>query len=122
MTCKQDTNILVIYIEDYHFEHFYKWWKTRPGKILMKILSKKRYEMHLKGVYFDSNICFNEEIDTSVRETVLECVTNLTYDLHEFENIKCFTVCSSCNRLCTIKFHFDHLPECQTWVKNCKQC
>ena len=119
---RPDVNILGIYIEGYHFEHFDKWWETECGEILVKLLSKDRYKGHLKCVYFDNSICTNEQIHPSVRKNLLECIMNWTYVLNESENIKCFTNCDSCLRFCTIKFYFDHVPKCMTKEKYCQQC
>ena len=122
VSSKGGVNILAIYIEGYHFPHYYHWWESRLGKLLMKILSRKKYKHHWKCVYFDNMICMDEQLDPSMRKNILDCVMNWTYDLHEPENIKCFTVCDRCNRLCTIKFHFDHIPKCQRFGKSCTQC
>ena len=114
--------ILVVYIEGYFFDNFHHWWDTRAGEIVMKKMCKRKYKTFLKCVYFDNSICYNEEVDVSLRNNIIECVSKWTLILNESENIKCFTNCDRCHRFCTIQFHFDHVPLCSKLEKNCVHC
>ncbi len=119
---RPDADVVCIYVEGYLFQDFTHWSNSRWGKRIQKRLSKKKYRNFLKCIFFDNNALTNEPTMPCIRKNLMECMMNWTYDLFEQENVKCFTVCDQCQRMCTIKFHFDCIPICHKTRKQCTDC
>ena len=116
--------ILCIYTEGYHFTHgdMHRWSDTRVGKTIMDCCHLPRYQHWFKCIFFDMSVCRSERLSNTVATNWMKVMSTWCEDINERENILCFSNCDSCNRCCTIQFHYNYFPILNLTFLLCESC
>ncbi len=114
--------IACIYIEGHLFQNLTGWQDSNQGKDMLNFLRLPRYSNHLKCIFFDNITLVGETLPNCVRNNVMESMINWTHDINQIENINCFSICSMCNRFCTVNFNYENIPKLHCQIMSCVEC
>ena len=105
----------------YKYENLQKWINCEEGQEVLHLLCD--FPFSKKSVYFDPDIMYSDDhVNEEQVKPILECITHMVEFINEVENIRCFSMCWHCHRLCTINFTIDNIPSFDVERRCCVDC